>query len=92
LKKLFFIAPIFAVLFTIFLTGCSNNTVFPPITTSPVLMGSVQADSVSLSVDGSATKTASLGSGPLNLQTGTAQLLHFITKETETTLLFTNCR
>lgn len=78
MKNYFVLVPILALIFF----SCQNNTVYPPITTERVEMGTVSSDEVSSPVSGSAVQTKSLGSGPLNFLDRDSTIISFYYKGT----------
>lgn len=62
-----------------FFYSCNNNTVKPPLTIEPVLMGSVSEDQVNSS-DNSVTKSGYLGSGQLNFLDRDSTIINFYYK------------
>lgn len=74
MKKCFVLIPIFAMIFF----SCNNSTVFPPLTSEPVVMGVVDSDAISFSTSpGYAIKTANLGSGALNFRDRDSTIISF---------------
>lgn len=78
MKNYFLLIPIFTILFF----SCKNNTVFPPITTESVVMGSVSEDQVSSPALGSESKAGALGSGALNFLDRDSTIISFYYKGT----------
>lgn len=78
MKNYFLLIPIFAIVFF----SCKNNTVFPPLTTESVLMGSVTEDQVSSPALGSAIQIGALGSGALNFLDRDSTIISFYYKGT----------
>ena len=76
MKNYFLLIPLFAVIFF----SCENTTVFPPITTESVVMGSVTEDQVVSPATGSETKIGALGSGALNFLDRDSTIISFYYK------------
>lgn len=73
MRNFFLLIPAFVILFY----SCKNNTVFPPITTEAVNMGSISEDQVSSPALGSASHTGPLGSGALNFLDRDSTIISF---------------
>lgn len=78
MKKYFLLLPAFAVIFF----ACGNNTVYPPITTEAVQMGSVAEDQISSLAGTSSERIGTLGSGALNFTDRDSTIISFYYKGT----------